>query len=185
MGAFVPNAGALEHRRWWWWTRAWRLSPSARCVLSGAEGEAPVGKNAPNPSLITMPAKSEILTAARHRALARCFSLLCSLSLSLSLLLLQRTANAPELTKKLDPFLYIVEETSGESSASSPPHPLFLPSFFCYTYEAIFKYTLDKEEQLPLARSWIKALGYRLYFQDNPHSGHYILSQLLLLSPEV
>lgn len=39
-----------------------RLSPSVRCFVQAA-AEA-LDKNSPNPSLITMPVKSEILTAA-------------------------------------------------------------------------------------------------------------------------
>lgn len=56
-----------------------RVSPSARCFVRGGEKEGRRGgvrrgdKNSPNPSLITMPAKSEILTAVapRHIALKR------------------------------------------------------------------------------------------------------------------
>jgi len=56
-----------------------RVSPSARCFVRGEEKEGRRGgarrgdKNSPNPSLITMPAKSEILTAVapRHIALRR------------------------------------------------------------------------------------------------------------------
>lgn len=45
-----------------------RLSPSVRCFVQAA-AEA-LDKNPPNPSLITMPVKSEILTAAATAAAA-------------------------------------------------------------------------------------------------------------------
>lgn len=45
-----------------------RLSPSVRCFVQAA-AEA-LDKNSPNPSLITMPVKSEILTAAAAAAAA-------------------------------------------------------------------------------------------------------------------
>lgn len=56
-----------------------RVSPSARCFVrmrgaggkeEGRKGQCASDKNSPNPSLITMPAKSEILTAVAPRRAA-------------------------------------------------------------------------------------------------------------------
>lgn len=80
-----PRNGAVEKREGYGKGRRERferrVSPSARCFVreGGREGGRDEGvgarrgdKNSPNPSLITMPAKSEILTAvAPRRATSR------------------------------------------------------------------------------------------------------------------
>lgn len=75
-----PRNGAVEKREGYEKGRRerfeWRVSPSARCFVRGGEKEGRRGgarrgdKNSPNPSLITMPAKSEILTAVAPRRAA-------------------------------------------------------------------------------------------------------------------
>jgi len=78
----TPRNGAVEKREGYEKGRRERferrVSPSARCFVRGGEKEGRRGsarrndKNSPNPSLITMPAKSEILTAvAPRRATSR------------------------------------------------------------------------------------------------------------------